>query len=92
MELENRPVKETFTLRHLLLPGSESPTKTSGLIVYITSALTCKSFFTDNLPVNFISHDCVCNSHKNVLSTRGNNKLLNKILQEMQTRNREGAD
>ncbi|XP_060741122.1 cationic amino acid transporter 3 [Tachysurus vachellii] len=44
-ELEKKPHNETFSLRHLLLPGSESPTKTSGLIVYVTTAVTC-GFFT----------------------------------------------
>lgn len=43
--------KKKFSLRDLLLPGSESPTETSGLIVYITSALTCKCSFTNKLSV-----------------------------------------
>ncbi|KAG7329213.1 hypothetical protein KOW79_007387 [Hemibagrus wyckioides] len=44
-EQEKKPLNETFSFRHLLLPSSESPTKTSGLIVYVTTAVTCL-FFT----------------------------------------------
>ncbi|XP_062856503.1 cationic amino acid transporter 3 [Trichomycterus rosablanca] len=44
-EMEKKPVKEVFSLRLLLQPSSESPTKTSGLIVYVTTAITCV-FFT----------------------------------------------
>ncbi|XP_026773977.2 cationic amino acid transporter 3 [Pangasianodon hypophthalmus] len=44
-ELEKKPLNEMFSPRHLLLPSSESPTKTSGLIVYVTTAVTCV-FFT----------------------------------------------
>ncbi|KAF4091349.1 hypothetical protein AMELA_G00035920 [Ameiurus melas] len=43
--LEKKLLDETFSFRHLLLPSSESPTKTSGLIVYITTAVICV-FFT----------------------------------------------
>lgn len=48
-ELEKKPLNESFSPRHLLLPSSESPTKTSGLIVYVTTAITCKRSFTDKL-------------------------------------------
>ncbi|KAK3535186.1 hypothetical protein QTP70_004741 [Hemibagrus guttatus] len=44
-EQEKKPLNETFSLRQLLLPSSESPNKTSGLIVYVTTAVTCV-FFT----------------------------------------------
>ncbi|XP_048885617.1 cationic amino acid transporter 3 [Brienomyrus brachyistius] len=44
-ELETLPVKERFSLRLLLEPDSESPTKTSGLIVYVATAAICV-FFT----------------------------------------------
>lgn len=47
--LEKKLVDETFSPRHLLLPSSESPTKISGLIVYVTTAVVCKSSFTDKL-------------------------------------------
>lgn len=58
-ELEKKPVNETFSLKHLLLPGSESPTKISGLIVYITTAVTCKSPFTDKLCLSAAQTLCV---------------------------------
>lgn len=45
-EQEKKPLNETFSIRHLLLPSSESPTKTSGLIVYVTTSVTCKKSFT----------------------------------------------
>ncbi|XP_072519117.1 cationic amino acid transporter 3 [Salminus brasiliensis] len=44
-ELEKMPLQGTFSPRLLLLPSSQSPTKTSGLIVYATTAVTC-IFFT----------------------------------------------
>ncbi|XP_060783824.1 cationic amino acid transporter 3 [Neoarius graeffei] len=44
-KLEKKPLNESFSPRHLLLPSSELPTKTSGLIVYVTTAITCV-FFT----------------------------------------------
>ncbi|XP_053486755.1 cationic amino acid transporter 3 isoform X2 [Ictalurus furcatus] len=39
--LEKKLLDETFSPRHLLLPSSESPTKISGLIVYVTTAVVC---------------------------------------------------
>ncbi|KAF7707347.1 cationic amino acid transporter 3 [Silurus meridionalis] len=42
--LKKEPVNETFSPRHLLLPNSDSPTKISGLIVYVTTAITCVLF------------------------------------------------
>lgn len=42
--LEKKLVDETFSPRHLLLPSSESPTKISGLIVYVTTAVVCVLF------------------------------------------------
>lgn len=48
-EMGKQPYNETFSPRHLLLPSSESPTETSGLIVYVTTAVTCKISFTDKL-------------------------------------------
>ncbi|KAJ8351286.1 hypothetical protein SKAU_G00227620 [Synaphobranchus kaupii] len=38
-ELETRPLKERFSLRLLVLPSCGSPTKTSGTIIYITTAV-----------------------------------------------------
>ncbi|XP_036404155.1 cationic amino acid transporter 3 [Megalops cyprinoides] len=38
-ELETRPLKERFSLRLLLSPSCDSPTKTSGTIVYVTTAV-----------------------------------------------------
>ncbi|KAG9338911.1 hypothetical protein JZ751_024301 [Albula glossodonta] len=38
-ELEARPLKERFYWRLLLVPSCESPTKTSGTIVYVTTAV-----------------------------------------------------
>ncbi|KAG7464752.1 hypothetical protein MATL_G00168910 [Megalops atlanticus] len=38
-ELETRPLKERFSLRLLLVPSCNSPTKTSGTIVYVTTAI-----------------------------------------------------
>ncbi|XP_053486752.1 cationic amino acid transporter 3 isoform X1 [Ictalurus furcatus] len=42
--LEKKLLDETFSPRHLLLPSSESPTKISGLIVYVTTAVVCVLF------------------------------------------------
>ncbi|XP_064182358.1 cationic amino acid transporter 3 [Anguilla rostrata] len=38
-ELETRPLKERFSFRLLLSPSCDSPTKTSGTIIYITTAV-----------------------------------------------------
>ncbi|XP_020364982.1 high affinity cationic amino acid transporter 1-like isoform X2 [Oncorhynchus kisutch] len=38
-EGETRPLRERFTLKMLLVPSCDVPTKTSGLIVYITTAV-----------------------------------------------------
>ncbi|KAI1898199.1 hypothetical protein AGOR_G00069890 [Albula goreensis] len=38
-ELETRPLKERFSPRLLLIPNCDSPTKTSGIIVYVTTAI-----------------------------------------------------
>eukprot|EP00063_Salmo_salar_P080275 XP_014055110.1 PREDICTED: cationic amino acid transporter 3 [Salmo salar] len=38
-EGETRPLRERFTLNMLLVPSCDVPTKTSGLIVYITTAV-----------------------------------------------------
>ncbi|CAB1337228.1 unnamed protein product [Coregonus sp. 'balchen'] len=38
-EGETRPLRERFTLKMLLVPSCDVPTKTSGFIVYITSAV-----------------------------------------------------
>ncbi|KAG9340964.1 hypothetical protein JZ751_020157, partial [Albula glossodonta] len=38
-ELETRPLKERFSPRLLLVPNCDSPTKTSGIIVYVTTAI-----------------------------------------------------
>ncbi|KAI4897282.1 hypothetical protein NFI96_024644 [Prochilodus magdalenae] len=42
--LEKKPLRSTFSPQLLLLPSSPSPTKTSGLIVYATTAITCVLF------------------------------------------------
>lgn len=42
-ELDTLPAKERFSLRLLLEPDSETPTKTSGLIVYVATAAVCES-------------------------------------------------
>ena len=41
--LETRPLRERFTYKMLLLPSCDIPTKTSGLIVYLTTAVVCES-------------------------------------------------
>ncbi|CAB1333157.1 unnamed protein product [Coregonus sp. 'balchen'] len=38
-DLEDRPLREKFTPRRLLFPSSALPTKTSGNIVYVTTAI-----------------------------------------------------
>uniref|UniRef100_A0A8C4AAN1 Cationic amino acid transporter C-terminal domain-containing protein n=1 Tax=Denticeps clupeoides TaxID=299321 RepID=A0A8C4AAN1_9TELE len=43
-ELETKPLKERFSLKLLLCPSCETPTKTSGLIVYTTTATICCLF------------------------------------------------
>ncbi|XP_053361577.1 cationic amino acid transporter 3 [Clarias gariepinus] len=43
-EVETTPLDETFSPKLLVLPSSKSPTRTSGLIVYITTAITCVLF------------------------------------------------
>uniref|UniRef100_A0A4W5NHF1 Solute carrier family 7 member 3 n=1 Tax=Hucho hucho TaxID=62062 RepID=A0A4W5NHF1_9TELE len=42
-EGETRPLRERFILKMLLVPSCDVPTKTSGLIVYITTAVICES-------------------------------------------------
>ncbi|XP_047463339.1 cationic amino acid transporter 3a [Mugil cephalus] len=39
MEMEDKPLQETFTFRLLFCPSGKTPTKTSGNIVYITTAI-----------------------------------------------------
>lgn len=42
MEMEDRPLQETFTAKLLFCPSGKIPTKTSGMIVYVTTAVICK--------------------------------------------------
>ncbi|XP_062332782.1 cationic amino acid transporter 3 [Osmerus eperlanus] len=42
--LETRPLRERFTYKMLLLPSCDIPTKTSGLIVYVTTAVVSVLF------------------------------------------------
>ena len=42
-EGETRPLRERFILKMLLVPSCDVPTKTSGLIVYITTTVICES-------------------------------------------------
>lgn len=42
-EGETRPLRERFILKMLLVPSCDVPTKTSGFIVYITTAVICES-------------------------------------------------
>ncbi|XP_036379513.1 cationic amino acid transporter 3-like [Megalops cyprinoides] len=42
--METRPLKERFCWRLLLIPSCDSPTKTSGTIVYITTAIISTLF------------------------------------------------
>nr|XP_043897693.1 cationic amino acid transporter 3a [Solea senegalensis]XP_043897694.1 cationic amino acid transporter 3a [Solea senegalensis] len=39
IEIEERPLQETFTLKLLFFPSGKTPTKTSGTIVYATTAI-----------------------------------------------------
>ncbi|MBN3322954.1 CTR1 protein, partial [Atractosteus spatula] len=41
---ETVPLKEKFTMRLLLVPNCDLPTKTSGTIVYVTTAIICTLF------------------------------------------------
>uniref|UniRef100_A0A3B3TYC9 Solute carrier family 7 member 3a n=1 Tax=Poecilia latipinna TaxID=48699 RepID=A0A3B3TYC9_9TELE len=41
MEMEDRPLHETFTAKLLFCPSGKIPTKTSGMIVYVTTAVIC---------------------------------------------------
>lgn len=42
METEERPLRETFTIKLLFCPSGKNPTQTSGNIVYATTAIICK--------------------------------------------------
>lgn len=41
-EMDERPSKELFTFKLLFCPSANVPTKMSGSIVYITTAVICK--------------------------------------------------
>lgn len=41
-EMEEMPLRETFTAKLLLFPSRKIPTQTSGNIVYATTAVICK--------------------------------------------------
>lgn len=43
MELDEKPLRETFTVKLLFSPSGKSPTHTSGTIVYATTAIICKN-------------------------------------------------
>lgn len=43
-EMEDRPLRETFTPKLLFCPSRKTPTQTSGTIVYATTAIICKLF------------------------------------------------
>lgn len=42
MEMDQRPLKETFSFKLLFCPSGKSPTVLSGNIVYATTAVICK--------------------------------------------------
>lgn len=42
MEMEDRPLQETFTAKLLFCPSGKIPTQISGNIVYCTTAIICK--------------------------------------------------
>lgn len=42
VEMEERPLRETFSVKLLFCPSGKNPTDTSGTIVYITTAVICK--------------------------------------------------
>lgn len=42
MEMEETPLRETFTAKLLFCPSGKIPTQTSGNIVYATTAIICK--------------------------------------------------
>lgn len=54
METEDRPLQETFTAKLLFCPSGKTPTKTSGNIVYATTAIICKCVSSRCLCVSFI--------------------------------------
>lgn len=41
-EMDNEPLEEKFTFKLLFSPSRNSPTQTSGTIVYVTTAIICK--------------------------------------------------
>lgn len=43
VELEDRPLRETFSAKLLFCPSGKIPTELSGTIVYATTAIICKS-------------------------------------------------
>uniref|UniRef100_A0A667YL75 Solute carrier family 7 member 3a n=1 Tax=Myripristis murdjan TaxID=586833 RepID=A0A667YL75_9TELE len=58
METEDRPLRESFTVKLLFSPSGKTPTQTSGNIVYATTAIICKSIFITVLCVvlaNFLT-------------------------------------
>lgn len=58
-EMEDRPLRETFTAKLLFCPNGKVPTQTSGNIVYITTAIICKF-------VMEMAKDYICNQLINV--------------------------
>lgn len=42
MEMDDKPLRETFTAKLLFSPSGKIPTEISGTIVYITTAVICK--------------------------------------------------
>lgn len=42
VELEDGPLRETFSAKLLFCPSGKNPTEMSGTIVYVTTAVICK--------------------------------------------------
>lgn len=43
VEMEDRPLRETFSVKLLFCPSGKNPTEISGTIVYATTAVICTS-------------------------------------------------
>lgn len=43
VEIDETPLQEKFSAKLLLWPSGKTPSQTSGTIVYVTTAVICKS-------------------------------------------------
>lgn len=65
VEMEDRPLRETFSVKLLFCPSGKNPTEISGTIVYATTAVICTSALLPSPQIRV----CGWNSPSNIVAS-----------------------